>query len=79
MIEGIKVRFEKGRIVEAHASRGEEVLRKLIDTDDGARRLGEGDVRRPATYLDLLRELAQAETFVERWPGQAPVEQHPPR
>jgi aminopeptidase len=35
------VRFEKGRIVEAHASRGEEVLRKLIDTDDGARRLGE--------------------------------------
>ena len=41
MIEGIQVRFEKGRIVEAHASRGEEVLQKLIDTDDGARRLGE--------------------------------------
>jgi aminopeptidase len=41
MIEGIRVRFEKGRIVEAHASRGEAVLQKLIDTDDGARRLGE--------------------------------------
>lgn len=41
MIEGIQVRFEKGRIVEARASRGEEVLQKLIDTDDGARRLGE--------------------------------------
>jgi aminopeptidase len=41
MIEGIQVRFEAGRIVEAHASRGEEVLQKLIDTDDGARRLGE--------------------------------------
>jgi aminopeptidase len=41
MIEGIRVRFEKGRIVEAHASKGEEVLTKLIDTDDGARRLGE--------------------------------------
>ncbi len=41
MIEGIHVRFEGGRIVEAHASRGEEVLRKLIETDDGARRLGE--------------------------------------
>jgi aminopeptidase len=26
MIEGIRVRFEKGRIVEAHASRGQEVL-----------------------------------------------------
>ena len=41
MIEGIHVRFAGGKIVEAHASRGEEVLRKLIETDDGARRLGE--------------------------------------
>jgi aminopeptidase len=41
MIEGIEVRFEKGRIVEAHATRGLEVLEKLISTDDGARRLGE--------------------------------------
>lgn len=41
MIEGIQVGFEAGRIVEAHATRGEEVLQKLIDTDDGARRLGE--------------------------------------
>jgi aminopeptidase len=41
MIEGIRVRFEKGRIVEAHASRGQEVLQRLIDTDDGAGRLGE--------------------------------------
>jgi aminopeptidase len=41
MIEGIQVRFESGRIVEASASRGEDVLRKLISTDDGARRLGE--------------------------------------
>jgi aminopeptidase len=41
MIEGIHVRFEGGRIVEARASRGQEVLQKLIDTDDGARRLGE--------------------------------------
>jgi aminopeptidase len=41
MIEGIHVRFEKGRIVEAHASRGQEVLERLIDTDEGARRLGE--------------------------------------
>jgi aminopeptidase len=41
MIEGIQVRFEGGRIVEAKASKGEEVLRKLIETDDGAGRLGE--------------------------------------
>ncbi len=41
MIEGISVRFEGGRIVEAHASRGEEVLQKMISTDEGARQLGE--------------------------------------
>ena len=41
MIEGIQVRFEHGRIVDARATRGQEVLQRLIDTDDGARRLGE--------------------------------------
>ncbi len=41
LIEDIHVRFEGGRIVEAKASRGQEILQKLIDTDDGARRLGE--------------------------------------
>jgi aminopeptidase len=41
MIEGIHVRFERGRIVELKATKGEEVLKKLIETDDGARRLGE--------------------------------------
>lgn len=41
LIEGIKVRFEGGKIVEAHSSKGEQVLQKLIETDDGARRLGE--------------------------------------
>ena len=41
MIEGISVRFEAGRIVEAHAARGEQVLQRMIETDEGARRLGE--------------------------------------
>jgi aminopeptidase len=41
MIDGIAVRFEEGRIVEARATRGEEVLNKVLDTDEGARRLGE--------------------------------------
>ena len=35
------MRFEGGRIVEARASRGEAVLKKLLDTDEGAARLGE--------------------------------------
>lgn len=41
MIEGIQVRFEQGRIVEARATRGQKVLENLIGTDEGARRLGE--------------------------------------
>jgi len=41
LIDNIAVSFEEGRIVEAKASRGEEVLTKVLDTDEGARRLGE--------------------------------------
>jgi aminopeptidase len=41
LIDNIAVRFEDGRIVEAKASRGAEVLNKVLDTDEGARRLGE--------------------------------------
>ena len=41
LIDNIAVKFEEGRIVEARASRGEEVLSKVLDTDEGARRLGE--------------------------------------
>jgi aminopeptidase len=41
LIDNIAVRFEEGRIVEAKASRGEEVLKKVLDTDEGAARLGE--------------------------------------
>ncbi len=41
LIENIKVRFEAGRITQTSASRGEEILRRMIETDDGARRLGE--------------------------------------
>jgi aminopeptidase len=41
LIDDIAVRFEEGRIVEAKASRGEAVLNKVLDTDEGARRLGE--------------------------------------
>jgi aminopeptidase len=41
LIENIRCRFEGGRIVEASATAGEDVLNRLISTDDGARRLGE--------------------------------------
>lgn len=41
LIEDIAVRFEGGRIVDSSASRGADVLAKVLDTDAGARRLGE--------------------------------------
>lgn len=40
-IDGIRVRFEKGRIVESQASKGYDVFKKMIDSDEGAARLGE--------------------------------------
>ena len=41
VISDIVVRFEAGKIVEATASSGQDVLRALLDTDDGASRIGE--------------------------------------
>ena len=41
LIDGIRVRFERGKIVEMTAEKGQEAFRNLIDTDDGAARLGE--------------------------------------
>ena len=40
-IEGIKVRFEAGRIVESHADKGADIFATMIGTDEGAARLGE--------------------------------------
>ncbi|HWG83942.1 MAG TPA: aminopeptidase, partial [Deinococcales bacterium] len=40
-IDGIRVSFKDGRITEATATQGEDVLRKLIETDEGSHRLGE--------------------------------------
>jgi aminopeptidase len=41
MVEGLELRLSGGEIVEARAAKGEEILRAELDTDDGARRLGE--------------------------------------
>lgn len=41
LIEGIRVRFEQGRIVESSADKGAEAFARMIGSDEGARRLGE--------------------------------------
>jgi aminopeptidase len=41
LIENIQARFEGGRLVELKATKGQDVFNKVLDTDEGARRLGE--------------------------------------
>lgn len=41
IIDNFKITFKEGRIVEITAKQGEEVLQKLIGTDEGAKYLGE--------------------------------------
>ena len=40
-VAGVRFRFEGGKIVDAGAEKGEDFLIEMLDTDDGARRLGE--------------------------------------
>lgn len=40
-VDDIRLRFEHGRVIEAHAASGEDFLLKMLDIDDGARRIGE--------------------------------------
>lgn len=40
-VGGVKLWFENGRVVKATASKGEDLLNKVLDTDAGARTLGE--------------------------------------
>jgi aminopeptidase len=41
VVEDVTLRFEGGRVVEAHAERGDAYLKATLDTDPGARILGE--------------------------------------
>lgn len=40
-VEGVRLEFEKGRVVKASAAKNEEYLLKMLDVDPGARYLGE--------------------------------------
>ncbi len=40
-INGVKLEFEEGEVVEHHAEQNEEALTELLNTDEGAKRLGE--------------------------------------
>ena len=40
-VEGVKLVFKRGEVVEATAAKGEEFLKKMLAVDEGARRVGE--------------------------------------
>jgi aminopeptidase len=40
-VAGVRLRFRDGVVVEASAERGEDLLHQMLDSDAGARRLGE--------------------------------------
>jgi len=40
-VEDVKLVFRRGRVVEAKAAKGEEFLKKILETDEGACRVGE--------------------------------------
>ena len=41
VVDGFSFRFENGKIVDFSAKKGEDVIRKLLETDEGARGIGE--------------------------------------
>ena len=41
LIEGFKLTFQEGKVVDYSAEKGEEILKGLLETDEGARYLGE--------------------------------------
>jgi aminopeptidase len=41
VVDGVRMRYENGRVVEASATANEEVLMRALDIDEGARLLGE--------------------------------------
>ncbi len=40
-VEGVRLEFSRGLVVKATARKGEEFLKKMLETDEGARRIGE--------------------------------------
>ncbi len=64
LIEDIQVKFEKGRIVDAKARTGGNVLQKVLETDDGARHARRGGSG--AAFIADLEERAAVLQYAVR-------------
>ena len=56
-VSGVKFRFREGKVVDASAERGEDYLLEMLDTDDGARRLGELGIGTNYGIADATKEI----------------------
>jgi aminopeptidase len=55
-IRGIRLRLQRGAVVEASAEKNEDYLHSVLETDEGARRLGEAAI---GTNFDITRFTGQ--------------------
>lgn len=72
--DGIELTFRDGKIVEAHCNGNEEALNKILDTDDGARFIGEFALGVNPFILQPMRDILFDEKIAGSFhftPGQA--------
>jgi aminopeptidase len=66
-VAGVRLRFDSGKVVDASAERGEEYLIELLDTDPGARRLGELGIGTNYAIDKGTREVLLAALALTAW------------
>lgn len=72
--DGIEFRFENGRIVEAHCNGKDDQLNRILDTDEGARFIGEFALGVNPAILQPMRDILFDEKIAGSFhltPGQA--------
>ena len=56
-VDDVRLRFEGGEVVDATASRGQDLLREMVAVDDGARRVGEFAFGLNENVTEFTREI----------------------
>lgn len=56
-VDGVRLRFEQGRVVHAEASRGNEYLQEVLNTDEGAQVIGEFGIGLNYGIQDFTRDI----------------------
>jgi leucyl aminopeptidase (aminopeptidase T) len=70
-IEGVRLKFEKGEVVDYSAEKEEKTLKGIIEIDDGFRRLGDcalgraykdcNGVNESAVHVDMIKSMTEGE------------------